>query len=104
MNATRDEALAQAKKLMAMKPKERFKLPEGFYIHTDATGSDGCRANLKPCPFCGNEYPIVEHHAQTGRRRIRCTGCDVRTPARITEKLAAKIWNRRIIAIRDGAK
>lgn len=33
---SRAEALAQAKKLMALKPKGRFRLQEGTYLSTDA--------------------------------------------------------------------
>jgi hypothetical protein len=44
------EALVQAKKLMALKPKKRFRLPEGTYLSTDAI-SGGCKvtiSNFKP--------------------------------------------------------
>jgi hypothetical protein len=40
------EALAQAEKLMALKPKERFRLPEGTYLSTDAIATDGCKATV----------------------------------------------------------
>lgn len=45
MKTTRDEAIKQAKNLMALKPKERFKLPE-IYSYTDAVGSEECKVTI----------------------------------------------------------
>lgn len=33
-------------------------------------------SKLKPCPFCGNEYPTMTH-SQTGGWLIRCPACNI---------------------------
>lgn len=32
---------------------------------------------LKPCPFCGNEYPLTEHRKSTDVYLIRCPQCQI---------------------------
>ncbi len=58
--------------------------------------------NLKPCPFCGNEYPLVAH--ETGDYyHIECPHCQIifydSSAARHEKELKGMIdaWNRRYI-------
>lgn len=54
---------------------------------------------LKPCPFCGSEEPVV--HAVTVpmfggfKHWVTCDGCKAETAAADTMEEAVEIWNRR---------
>ena len=56
---------------------------------------------LKPCPFCGNEYPtIFLSFNSVGHWQIECPQCDIRfrlgsgEKERIKERVV-EAWNRR---------
>ena len=57
---------------------------------------------LKPCPFCGNDQPIIEKYsiAGTGERyRVACgqfdCGAEVRSGYWVHPNMAVRAWNRR---------
>lgn len=55
---------------------------------------------LKPCPFCGNEYPEITYRRSLAHWQIYCPECDIwfRLGAGAKEKIRARIvfaWNRR---------
>ena len=33
--------------------------------------------NLKPCPFCGNEFPTISFWSGGGCRRVDCPQCGI---------------------------
>ena len=54
---------------------------------------------LKPCPFCGSqEVGIIrlQHPRYAESYAVECIDCGVMTWPTITEKCAAKVWNRRV--------
>ena len=63
------------------------------------------RPELKPCPFCGAGWKIVEHKIEFKREKepiketgwyINCnTGCNARTTNWHTKEQAIQAWNRR---------
>ena len=57
-------------------------------------------AELKPCPFCGYEYPTIVYQNSTAHWEIRCPNCDIvyRLGAGSKDRIKGKIieaWNRR---------
>lgn len=59
------------------------------------------KTGLKPCPFCGNEYPMIEHEYYTDTVKICCPHCQSEFSLDCTaghnrdkDKLI-KAWNRR---------
>jgi Lar family restriction alleviation protein len=53
---------------------------------------------LKPCPFCGCEHPIINENAQFGGMSvIMCDGCGVIASFRGNERKeqAVETWNTR---------
>lgn len=54
----------------------------------------------KPCPFCGNEYPLLYKDYYSGCYMIHCPNCDIyfRIGAGEKETIRERIisaWNRR---------
>jgi hypothetical protein len=51
---------------------------------------------LKPCPFCGDRCPGVDHEGFAGFV-VRCSKstCQASGPGRSTERKAANAWNKR---------
>lgn len=59
------------------------------------------KTGLKPCPFCGNEYPLIEHEYYTDTVKICCPHCQIEFSLEAIaghqkdkDKLI-KAWNRR---------
>lgn len=57
---------------------------------------------LKPCPFCGYEYPLMRESEYNGFIEISCENCDIRfrLGPGAKEKMKERIisaWNRRTI-------
>ena len=56
---------------------------------------------LKPCPFCGDEFPVVRHFGSTDTYAIQCNNCQTLFSMDCTaghdRKLDITIaaWNRR---------
>ena len=57
---------------------------------------------LKPCPFCGNPYPMITMNNYAGTWEISCPECDIRyrlgagEKGRIRERIVHN-WNRRAV-------
>ena len=56
---------------------------------------------LKPCPFCGStnlriEQLILDRVVGDGAYWVRCLGCDIEAPSRISETKAIEYWNTRV--------
>ena len=55
---------------------------------------------LKPCPFCGNEFPVLRMSSMEGYYKIECPQCDTRftlgagEKQKIRDRIVAA-WNRR---------
>ncbi len=57
-------------------------------------------AELKPCPFCGNEHPTLIYQRSLALYKIHCPMCDIyfRLGAGGKENIEERIveaWNRR---------
>lgn len=61
------------------------------------------KAELLPCPFCGNAevaYQLVAHRPR--KRIIACYGCDVEMNVTFdSSKIAVQKWNSRVEAWRE---
>ena len=51
-------------------------------------------AELKPCPFCGEELKLVVE--QAGMWYVRCGNCQTFGPSATEDYQAIDIWNERI--------
>ena len=66
---------------------------------------------LKPCPFCGNDQPIIEKYSIAGvgeRYRVVCgqSGCGAEVSAGywVHPNMAVRAWNRRVDFHADGQR
>lgn len=50
---------------------------------------------LKPCPFCGNEYPEIHSSRVYGSYYVHCRQCGVETGKTELKEEAVETWNRR---------
>lgn len=50
---------------------------------------------LKPCPFCGNEYISVIPSVDKTAWWCKCEECEVTTPCYHNKDAAITAWNRR---------
>lgn len=56
--------------------------------------------DVKPCPFCGNEWPTITLNSYSATWEIRCSQCDIvfrlgaGEKARIRERIVER-WNSR---------
>lgn len=57
--------------------------------------------DLKPCPFCGGEFPVIMHFNTTGTYIVRCNCCQTTFSLDCTaghdrsKNLTIEAWNRR---------
>ncbi len=54
-------------------------------------------AELKPCPFCGDDNAVIQAHhtGRSTRYSVVCRTCYAMTNVYEAEDLAAEAWNRR---------
>lgn len=62
---------------------------------------------LKPCPFCGNEWPTITYSNSHGIWVISCPSCDIRfrLGAGEKEKIKERIvyaWNLRSVCAKNA--
>lgn len=50
---------------------------------------------LKPCPFCGNQKPMLLDNTPSSCCYVECRECSVRTNEYTTKARASIVWNRR---------
>lgn len=50
---------------------------------------------LLPCPFCGDENPVVAREDADAFWLVGCTNCMTQGPAKLTEAEAITAWNTR---------
>ena len=50
---------------------------------------------LKPCPFCGNNYPEIHSSQVYGSYYAYCRQCGVKTRKTDTKEETVEVWNRR---------
>ena len=53
------------------------------------------KADLKPCPFCGEDEAIHLIHTHTPYWWVKCEMCDATSDSAYGQKRAAAKWNRR---------
>lgn len=49
--------------------------------------------DLKPCPFCGYQFPIVEKVSKDGLYYVLCRLCSASGPICQAPEIAAMQWN-----------
>ena len=52
-------------------------------------------AELKPCPFCGANNPIITRVDFLGNYIIQCDTCSAKSGLRVDEQAAIDAWNKR---------
>jgi Lar family restriction alleviation protein len=50
---------------------------------------------LKPCPFCGYEWPTLVRNGFKAKLQVECFSCTATGPAQATEEQAVNVWNAR---------